>query len=162
MDAFVVKPYDEATIRGVLMAAGEKRQGIKDGFVGGSAPAVPGPAPMTPSGFNLGIFSIVGKEDGEKTAKAAADFLASIESEVEGVRQAAEAGRWPEAAQTAHRLCSLSGLVNAKALRTAAKAVQTEVEQAGDRRRETLIGELSRQAEKVKAEVEDAVAALRK
>jgi signal transduction histidine kinase/CheY-like chemotaxis protein/HPt (histidine-containing phosphotransfer) domain-containing protein len=130
MDAFVLKPYDEETMRGALAA-------VAPGRWNGGRPPANGDGGSR-NGLKLSFFSVMGDGDPEKTRQASREFLDSLAQESAAIGRAAGRGDWAAAAGGAHRLRSLVGLVRADSLRAVAKAFQLEVGNAAPSRRAEL------------------------
>jgi len=141
MDAFVVKPFDELAIARVLDQA-RSRRGEAQEFT------------RNVEGLNLRVFSLVGDNDPGKTARAAADYLGSMQQELAAIDEALARGRGREAAGFAHRLRSHAGFVGAAELQAAAAALESSAEKATPAERSRLRDELQRAAQAVRSEIE--------
>jgi CheY-like chemotaxis protein len=143
MDAFVVKPFDEATMARTLDQIRTRR-----------GQPLNGAATTAGSGLNLRVFALVGNDDPIKTAQAAADYLSSMQQEIDHLDRAWKADAWSAAARAGHRLRAHAGLLGAEEMKNAARALQLEIESASPERRSALREALITQANALRAQIE--------
>ncbi len=130
MDAFALKPFDEAMIARLVGEARAVRPGGAD--------------------FDGSVFGYLGRGDAAEVARVRNEFVTTLERELAALGAAAQSGDGAALARAAHRLRSHAGLVRYRPLNAAAQALQVEAAAADAARRAVLVAAVQARAAELK------------
>lgn len=126
MDAFLLKPYDEAAVRATIAEAwARRRSGADDETVMPAPTRVASDPTPQHADLNLRAFKLYARGEETVPAEALVEYLRALSDEFTALEEAEAQGNLPAATEHAHRLASLSGLINAQELNQAARKLQT-------------------------------------
>ncbi|WP_324725978.1 ATP-binding protein [Actomonas aquatica] len=112
MDGFLVKPLDETLLLHTLRSLHER----------GRQMTTPTPASSGPADFR--VFEYLGRGDEVQARSAAQDYLAQLDSELDGLRSSAATGNTANISARAHRLRAHAAVVQFAALKDTARKLQ--------------------------------------
>lgn len=130
MDTFALKPFDEAMIARLIREARLAREQATD--------------------FDESVFRYLARGDAGEVGRLKREYVATLERELEALRQAAGRGDGAAVAQAAHRLRSHAGLVKFRALNQAARMLQEEAVHADAARQAELVAAVRERAVELK------------
>lgn len=130
MDGFLLKPYDVATVRTLLNQAQANRDGTarSPDFAPPKRSWVPGPE-GTLEPLNLRAFAQYRRARPASSHSAPELFAQAMESELQAIDTALTQADHNALADGAHRLRALAGLINARSLLDAARALEISARQ---------------------------------
>jgi signal transduction histidine kinase/CheY-like chemotaxis protein len=146
MDAVVLKPFDDVMLAHALDEVRSQRGEAKAAAANGQL-------------LDLRSFALVGQGDPAKTARAAADYLGSLQQELAELDLGLQRADWRAVASTAHRLRSHAGIVAANGLKDAAKALQEAAAREESRTAGAAAQTVRQEADAVRRQVEMATGA---